>query len=64
MYALFESPCDILHEGIPESLRKFLNPCFDKSVLFGGVSEWSFLCGLVLLVDRLVIVIRLRRLVE
>jgi hypothetical protein len=38
MYGIFESLCDILQECISKSLRKFLNPCFDASVLFGGVS--------------------------
>jgi hypothetical protein len=62
MYGIFESFCDILHERISQSLRKFLNPCFDASVLFGGVSKWFFLCGVPVFVERMSIVVRLRRL--
>ena len=62
MYGIFESFCDILHERISQSLRKFLNPCFDASVLFGGVGKWFFLCGVPVFVERMSIVVRLRRL--
>jgi hypothetical protein len=39
MYGIFESLCDVRHERIFKSLRKFLNPCFDASVLFWR-SQW------------------------
>jgi hypothetical protein len=62
MYGIFESLCDVLHERGSKSLRKFLDTCFDAPVLFGGVSELLFLCGVVLFVERMSIVVRLRRL--